>query len=268
MKAAQPIGIFDSGIGGLTVAKAINDLMPNESLVYFGDTEHMPYGDKSDEHIIEYSLKIADFLIQKNVKIIVIACNSASAVAYYAIKEKYGERVDVIGVITPVSYYIEQKKYKKVGVIGTKATVKSKAHEIKFTQKLPNIKVESVATPLLAPMIEEGFFNNKISQTIINSYLSNRRLKNIEALVLACTHYPLIKKEVHNFYDKKIDIIDPASIVAEQVRTSLAANKLIYKGKALKDKFFVSEFTESFEQATKIFYKQSIHIEEVDMWEN
>jgi glutamate racemase len=266
MKAIQPIGIFDSGIGGLTVAKAINTLLPNESIIYFGDTEHMPYGDKSNEHILEYSIKIADFLVSKNVKILVIACNSASAVAYYTLKEKYAGVLDVIGVITPVALYIEEKKYKKVGVIGTKATIKSKAHEQKFKQKLPNIKVESLATPLLAPMIEEGFYNNKISQTIINSYLSNRRLKNIEALVLACTHYPLIKKEVNVFYHKQIDIIDPAQIVAQQVKASLEQQHLMYKGKERKDKFYVSEFTESFEKSTKLFYNQSVQIEELDFW--
>lgn len=265
MKANQPIGIFDSGIGGLTVAKAIVDLMPNESLIYFGDTEHMPYGDKSEAHILEYSIKIAEFLVSKNAKMIVIACNSASSVAYYHLKQKYEGILDVIGVITPVALYIEEKKYKKVGVIGTKATIKSRAHEIKFKQKLPNIKVESVATPLLAPMIEEGFFNNKISQTIINSYLSNRRLKNIEALVLACTHYPLIKKEVKTFYNSQIEIIDPAAIVALQIKKSLTESGLLYKGKTRKDKFYVSEFTESFEKTTKVFYKQEIQIEEVDL---
>jgi glutamate racemase len=266
MKPIQPIGIFDSGIGGLTVAKAINQLLPNESLVYFGDTEHMPYGDKSKQHILEYSMVIADFLMQQNVKIIVIACNSATSVAYYALKEKYQGVLDVIGVITPVAHYINDKGYQKVGIIGTKATVKSKAHEHKLVSMNPQIKVENLATPLLAPMIEEGFFNNKISQTIINSYLSNRRLKKIDALVLACTHYPLIKKEVKKFYTSTVDIIDPAAIVAAQVEKSLREQNLIYKGKPQKDKFFVSEYTQSFEETTKIFYKQEISIREIDLW--
>ncbi len=266
LQANQPIGVFDSGIGGLTVAKAISKLLPKEHIIYFGDTEHMPYGDKSEEHIIGYCNKICDFLIEKKVKIIVIACNSATSVAYYHLKEKYKNKLDVIGVITPVALYIEKKQFKKVGVIGTKATVKSGAHAQKIKQKVPQIKVEAVATPLLAPMIEEGFYNNKISQTIINSYLSNRRLKGIDALVLACTHYPLIKKEVAKYYDKSIDIIDPAFVVAQSVADSLAQQSLLAIIKKKKDIFYVSETTESFIASTKIFYGAEVKVEEVDMW--
>jgi glutamate racemase len=265
-KAAQPIGVFDSGIGGLTVAKAITELLPNESIIYFGDTEHMPYGDKSNEHILGYCDRICDFLISKNVKMIVIACNSATSVAYYHLKEKYKDIVEVIGVITPVALFIEQQQFKKVGVIGTKATVKSGAHAQKILQKVPSIKVEAVATPLLAPMIEEGFYNNKISQTIINSYLSHRRLNKIDALVLACTHYPLIKKEVKKFYKTPVAIIDPAQIVAQTVYETLTQQKLFYVGKKKKDKFFVSEITDSFVASTKIFFSKEVKVVEVDMW--
>jgi glutamate racemase len=268
MKAAQPIGIFDSGIGGLTVAKAITELLPNESIVYFGDTEHMPYGGKSLEHIKNYSFAITDFLIKQNVKMIVIACNSASSVAYYPLAEKYNGIIDIIGVINPVAQFIASKNYKKVGVIGTKPTVKSNAYEQEINKLHTQVKVASVATPLLAPMIEEGFFNNTISQTIINSYLSNHRLKSIQALVLACTHYPLIHKEVAKYYKKQIDIIDPATITALQVKNKLADNKLLYKGFKKTDKFYVSEYTDSFEKSTKLFYNKAVQIKEVDMWQD
>jgi glutamate racemase len=272
MKPAQAIGIFDSGIGGLTVAKAISTLLPNESIVYFGDTEHMPYGGKSLEHIKNYSMHIADFLIKKNVKIIVIACNSASSIAYYPLLEKYKNEIDIVGVIAPVAEYIAEKKYNKVGIIGTKPTVKSMAYETEIKNKIASTKVNSVPTPLLAPMIEEGFFNNNISQTIINSYLDHRKLRGLDALVLACTHYPLIKKEVVKFYapqkNKKaqIDIIDPANIVAQKVKSILEAKKLLFNGAKKKDEFYVSEYTESFEKSTKLFYSKEIEIKEVDMW--
>jgi glutamate racemase len=265
-KAAQAIGIFDSGIGGLTVAKAITQLMPNESIIYFGDTEHMPYGGKSMEHIKGYSMRIAQFLETKQVKMIVIACNSASSVAYYPLLEKYNNQIAIVGVIAPVAEYIAQKQFKKVGIIGTKPTIKSAAYETEINRLSSATKVNSVPTPLLAPMIEEGFFNNNISQTIINSYLDHRKLMALDALVLACTHYPLIKKEVSKFYKKAIEIIDPAQIAAQKVKAILEQQKLLYTGKKKKDQFFVSEFTESFEKSTKLFYSQAVTIQEVDMW--
>jgi glutamate racemase len=266
LKSTQPIGVFDSGIGGLTVAKAIAKALPNENIIYFGDTEHMPYGDKSEQHILGYCDRIAEFLIEKKVKILVIACNSASSVAYYHLKEKYQNKLDVISVITPVAKYIADRAYKRIGVIGTKATIKTKAHEIKIGKLNPNIKVASVSTPLLAGMIEEGFYNNKISQTIINSYLKHHRLKGIEALVLACTHYPLIKKEVMAYYKKHIEVIDPSEIVAKAVQESLRNNNLLNTVEHKKDIFYVSEYTESFEKSTKIFYNKGVKIIEVDMW--
>jgi len=265
MKKNQSIGIFDSGIGGLTVAKAISALLPNESLIYFGDTEHMPYGDRSAEHIRGYSENIAEFLIAKGAKIIVIACNSASSVAYQMLKEKYQGKIDVVGVISPVVDYIISKDIKKVGIIGTKATIGSKNHEILLKDKKSNIKVASLATPLLASMIEEGYFNNSISQTIINSYLSNWRFKGIQALVLACTHYPLIKKEILKYYNQHVEVIDTTEIVAHAVRESLSAQNLLFSGKRGKDRFYVSEFTESFEKTTKIFYGSQVQIEEIKL---
>jgi glutamate racemase len=266
LKAAQPIGIFDSGIGGLTVAKAITQLLPNESIMYFGDTEHMPYGGKSMEHIRGYSMRIAEFLETKQVKMIVIACNSASSVAYYPLLDKYKDQIQIIGVIAPVAEFIATKQFKKVGIIGTKPTIKSGAYESEINKLSTATKVNSVPTPLLAPMIEEGFFNNNISQTIINSYLDHRKLTGLDALVLACTHYPLIKKEVVKFYKKTIEIIDPAQIAAQKVKDILAQHKLLYTGKKKADQFFVSEYTESFEKSTKLFYNQTVVIKEVDMW--
>jgi glutamate racemase len=267
MKAAQPIGIFDSGIGGLTVAKAIRQLLPNESIVYFGDTEHMPYGAKSVEHIRGYSLRIAEFLESKQVKMIVIACNSASSVAYYPLLEKYANKLQIVDVISPVAEFVAQKQFSKVGIIGTKPTIKSKAHELEISKQTTQTKVASVATPLLAPMIEEGFFNNNISQTIINAYLDHRKLRKLNALVLACTHYPLIKNQVSKFYKKKsIDIIDPAILTAQKVQKILKQEKLLFKGAKKKDQFFVSEHTETFAASTKLFYSQEVDIVEVDLW--
>ncbi len=266
-KSTSPIGIFDSGIGGLTVANAIQKVMPGESLIYFGDTAHLPYGDKSPDSIKYYGIRIAQFLLDKNCKMIVIACNTASALAYEAVKDFVNGRVPVINVIDPVvDCIVNNKNAKRVGVIGTKGTIKSDIYPKRIKAKNKSIEVSSLATPLLAPMIEEGFFNNRISRSIIGSYLSSRKLAKIDSLILACTHYPLIRAEVEEFYKKKIEIIDTAGVVADKVKTVLKEKNILSKNKKAKHHFFVSDFTKSFEESTRYFFKNKIHLEKVDFW--
>ena len=264
---SQPIGIFDSGIGGLTVANAIHKLLPGEELIYFGDTAHLPYGDKAPESIRGYSVKIADFLLQQNCKMIVIACNTASSIAYETVKKHVGTKALVVDVINPVVKEVSGlRKVKHVGVIGTRATIKSNAYPSRINDANPNMKVSSLATPLLAPMIEEGFFNNKISRTIINSYLSRPKIKKIDALILACTHYPLIRPEIEEYYRNKIDIVDSADIVARHVKKLLESKMLLHTGKNGKHRFYISDFTKSFEQSTKLFFTGKIKLEHKNLW--
>jgi glutamate racemase len=190
-KESQSIGIFDSGIGGLTVARQLANLLPSENLIYFGDTAHLPYGDKSTAAIQAYAIKICNFLISREVKAILIACNSASAAAYELVKEYVGSKALVFNVIDPVVDFVcNQYPGKTIGLIGTKQTVNSKVFERKILEKNSGITLKSLATPLLAPMIEEGFFHNNISWNVIENYLVNPQLENIHALILACTHYP------------------------------------------------------------------------------
>ncbi len=264
--STQPIGIFDSGIGGLTVANAIQKVLPHEALVYFGDTAHLPYGDKSPDSIKYYSIRIAQFLMEKNCKMIVIACNTASSIAYETVKDFVGGKIPVVDVISPVVDYVtHEKSIHRVGVIGTKGTVKSDiyAKKIKAASKK---EVASLATPLLAPMIEEGFFNNKISRSVIASYLSSRKLAKIDALILACTHYPLIRNEVEEYYQNKVNIIDTAGVVADAVKKVIKTKKLVGKTKKPVHHFYVSDFTKSFEESTRYFFKNKIHLEKLDFW--
>jgi glutamate racemase len=262
MSSALPIGIFDSGIGGLTVANAIRKLLPNEQIIYFGDTAHMPYGDKSPEAIKFYSLKIAKFLLDKNCKVILIACNTASAHAYHELVHFLGDRVPIINVIDPVvNAMISRGKYKKIGVIATKSTIRSDIYAKKFKIIDPGIEVSSLATPLLAPMIEEGFFNNNISKTVINSYLTSPKLKKIDSLILACTHYPLIKPEISSFYGGNVDIINTAEIVAEDLKERLSKLNLLNEGPAKRHQFFVSDYTPSFAKSTRLFFGEKIHLD-------
>lgn len=265
--STDPIGIFDSGIGGLTVANALNKLLPNETLLYFGDTAHLPYGDKSSDAIKSYAIGISDFLLNKNCKMIVIACNTASSVAYETVKKYAGKRALIVDVINPVVNEVtSHNKYNHIGVIGTRTTIRSDVYASKIKAKNKKLDISSIATPLLAPMIEEGFFNNKISRTIINSYLSRPKIKKIDALILACTHYPLIKPEIEGYYKNRVKIVDSAEIVAKHVKAVLEANNLVNKNKSNKHHFYISDFTKSFEQSTKIFFKGKIKLEKMNLW--
>lgn len=263
-----PIGIFDSGIGGLTVAKAILKVLPNEQLVYFGDTAHFPYGDKSSDSIKYYAIRISQFLLKHNCKAIVIACNTASSMAFDVVRDFVGNKIPVINVIDPVvQKIIATKGLKKVGIIATKGTIKSDIYAKKIKSQSKNIQVASLATPLLASMIEEGFFNNKISRTIIHSYLSRPKLKKIDSLVLACTHYPLIKPEIEEYYKEKIHILDSAGIVAEYVQKVLEVEKLLSNSKSPKHHFFISDYTDSFEKSAQFFFKNRIKLKEAAIWQ-
>jgi glutamate racemase len=267
LKPTQPIGIFDSGIGGLTVANAIAKALPKEQLIYFGDTAHLPYGDKSPDSIKYYSIRIAQFLLEQNCKMIVVACNTASALAYETVKDFVGDKIPVIDVVNPVVEEITQdRKLKHIGVIATKGTIKSDIYSKKIKERNKHIQVSSQATPLLASMIEEGFFNNKISRTIIFDYLSRPKIKKIDSLILACTHYPLIRKEVEEFYRGKIKIYDNAEVVAKKVKEVLDNLKLLNTKKAGHHHFYISDYTKSFEESAKYFFKSKIKLQEARIW--
>lgn len=265
--AEAPIGIFDSGIGGLTVAHAIKELLPNESMVYFGDTAHLPYGDKSEAAIQAYSIKIADVLLKKGCKVIVIACNSASSAAYELLKE-YVRSIKIINVIDPmVNLVVNHFAEKKVGLIGTKRTVQSGVYLRKIEEAKKNIKLHSLATPLLAPMIEEGFFDNQISHEIIAQYLTDPELQKIETLILACTHYPLIKKEINQFYNSHLPILDSSEVVALALKKHLEETQLLNKSQRTPaHHFLVSDYTSSFEASTRLFFLEQVHLEKHPLW--
>lgn len=262
----KPIGIFDSGIGGLTVAKAIAELLPHENIMYFGDTAHLPYGDKSKDSIKLYSKRISDFLVGKGCKAIVIACNTASAHAYKEVAKRHPE-IPVLNVIDPTVDYCSRKfKEGKIGIIATKGTITSRIYPRKIRKNNKAIKVAQQATPLLAPMIEEGYFDNNISRTIIGAYLSAKNFKGMDALILACTHYPLIKPEVEEVLGK-VTVIDSATVVAKELQNLLKREKLLKeKGRSTK-RFFVSDFTKSFEETSKLFFGTEIQLKEERIWD-
>ena len=262
-----PVGIFDSGIGGLTVAKAITTAIPNVDLLYFGDTTHFPYGDKSADAIRYFSLQISKFLIEKGCKIIIVACNSASAAAYNLLTDFYkSEDVIFINVVDPLVNEVAKLKYESVGVIATKVTIASQIYQHKL-KALTQVKaVHALATPLLAPMIEEGYVQNKISNAVLDNYLSDVAFKDIDVLLLACTHYPLIKEEVRSVLHNNIEVLDSTDVVSEVVKEALLTLGHTFDDTTGSRQFYASDVVDSFFKTTELFYKAEIQFEKISIW--
>ena len=281
MGKSSPIGLFDSGVGGLTVAHALHTLLPAEQLVYFGDTAHLPYGDKSKETIVQYSLGIADFLLEQRCKVILIACNSASSNAFEEVKAHVGKRAVVMNVVDPVVTHVctENNGSRNVGIIGTKATIDSGTYEKKILSlaagtdtpgsdhhSSDTILVNSLATPLFVPMIEEGFVFDDISNAIIRSYLSRKELAGIDSLILGCTHYPIIRNQISRFFNFEVNVLDTAKIVAQSVKEFLSKNDLINARPSGDNQFYVSDHTPYFEVIANMFFNEKIHLEKRNIW--
>jgi glutamate racemase len=264
----NPIGLFDSGIGGLTVAEAVTRLLPNENIIYFGDTAHLPWGDKSTAAIQAYSIKICDMLLRQNCKLILIACNTASAAAYELVREYVGSKAIVMNVIDPVVNHLRERYAgKHIGLIGTKQTVNSNIYKKKIDELNLNIQLNALATPLLVPIIEEGFSQSKIAADAIAEYLSNPYLQNIHALILGCTHYPLIKHHAYQFYQHRVDVIDSSEIVAQALKGLLIYHDLLQQGVPTKKLFYVSDYTEAAEASTKLFFHETVQLQHYPLWD-
>jgi len=248
------------------VAHAIKQILPGESLIYFGDTAHLPYGDKSAEAIRSYSQRITEFLLDHNAKVVLVACNSASASAYDSLKEEFRERTILFDVIDPVVDYISTRNFNKIGVIGTKRTISSGTYEQKIRQKSAKTEVISLATPLLVPMIEEGFIFDDISNAIIRTYLSSESLGGIQALILGCTHYPIIKNQISKIFNFNVEVVDSARIVAMILREELESKKLLNDTGRVSDIFYVSDYTTYFEKIARMFFEGEINLRKADIW--
>ena len=265
----QAIGIFDSGMGGLTLAKALTQHLPRESIIYFGDTAHAPWGDKSAAAIQAYSIKICDMLLKQGCKLILIACNSASAVAHELVKEYVGRKAVVVDVIDPmIDYLADNYVNKTIGLIGTKQTIYSNIYRKKLDQRGINIQLNALATPLLVPLIEEGATNQAIMVDAIKSYLSEPSLQALDALVLGCTHYPLIKQHIQQFYGDVAVIIDSTDIVAKLVKNLLEKNGILSdRVTTPQKKFYVSDYTTAFSALARLFFKGPVTLEKYPLWE-
>lgn len=268
MLASQPIGIFDSGIGGLTVARAIHQYLPNENIIYFGDTAHTPWGGQSANAIQHYATRISETLLAQQCKIIVVACNTASAAAFDAVKQVVKDKAFLFNVIDPVISYVADKyQQHTIGLIGTKQTIKSQAYATRLAQKTSNIKLQCLATPLLVPLIEEGFCESDAAKEILTHYLNSAELQNISALILGCTHYPLIKQQINEFFNHKIEILDSAQLISNVIATQLDQYNLRNTSTKNNLTFYVSHDSAVFNQTAKQFFPGSIELQTYPLWE-
>ncbi|MGV0980151.1 glutamate racemase [Empedobacter falsenii] len=266
MNDNRPIGVFDSGVGGLTFAKEIKRLLPNESLIYFGDTQNLPYGEKSKEAITQFSVDITNFLIDNNCKAILVACNSATANSLKEIREAAGKDVPVIDVISPVAEKVSFELREKIGVIATKATVNSGAYKKAIRRRNKHITVIEMATPLLVPVIEEGFTNSTISKAVLETYLLNKKLEGIDSIILGCTHYTHLEKEINQVFEGKVDIVNSPLIVVNQVIYQLAKEgKLAVKDAVANYTFYISDNTDNIIKVAKKFFGKDIQLIEKNL---
>jgi glutamate racemase len=220
MGDSRPIGVFDSGIGGLTVVKALCDLLPNENISYLGDTARVPYGPKSPETVQRYAMELAQMLMEKNAKALVVACNTVSSVALSLLTRKFS--VPVIGVIEPgARAALEATRNRHIGVIGTRATIRSGAYEKALRATDNNVRVSSRACPLLVPLIEEGLLDDDVTNLMIVRYLEPLLADGVDTLVLGCTHYPLLTEAITRALSNQVMLVDSAQNCARAVEEML-----------------------------------------------
>ena len=249
MKGIQKIGLFDSGLGGLTVLQALEQRLPGVPKIYYGDTLHLPYGDKSDAAIISYSTKIVSFLASEGCDLIVIACNSASAAAGKVLEAEFPWLV-FINVIDPIVAALASGPHEKVGLLGTRATVRSGAYPTKLAALNPSVTLCALATPLLVPLIEDGFLGTGIETQVLKHYLDDKVLDGVQALVPGCTHYPLLEQAAATLLEG-VDWIDAPALVAEAVAVECGSSSADAE---VETTFYLSDKTPSFmELATKTF---------------
>jgi glutamate racemase len=272
MSDDRSIGVFDSGLGGLTVVKELFRLMPNERIIYLGDTARCPYGGRSDTTIISFSGQDANFLMSRDIKMLIVACNTASSVALDTIREHAGE-MPVIGVVLPgCKAAVSRTAEKKVGVIGTSATIRANSYTKSLQSLDPAIKVYGKECPLFVPIVEEGFTNNEIAQLVAQYYLYELVDTGIDCLILGCTHYPLLMEVIQGTVSNRIELIDSALWTAKEaldILNALDARSSDKSDGLERSHFYVTDYVPNFERnaerflGTKISSIEQVHLEQL-----
>ena len=258
----KAIGIFDSGVGGLTVFKEIRLKLPNENVIYLGDTKNFPYGNKQKEEIIKYAIQNVEILLQKNVKVIVVACGTATSQALDIIKEKFD--IPIIGIIDPTVEYIKNQEYKEIGVIATEGTRRSGAWEERLRQEIPNIKVVNKACPMLATIAERGETKSKKGRKVIKEYMKPFKEKNINKIILGCTHYPIYEEMIREELEYNVELINTGTTVANYLGKYLKENELENSSEMEKEKIYLTKPEKEFEEIAKNIMNVDVEINQLD----
>ncbi len=258
VNSAAPIGVFDSGIGGLTVVRELMRQLPNESIIYFGDTARVPYGPKSPETVLRYSREITSFLLDQGVKAIVVACNTATAHALPALKSEFD--LPIVGVIEPGSRAAAKTtKTNRVGVIGTQGTIRSRAYERAIEAELPHAEIIALACPLFVPLAEEGWLDTEATRLIAHEYLVPMANAHVDTLVLGCTHYPLLKGVIGNVVGREVRLIDSAEETAAETAAVLRECGITHAATdSARYRFIASDAPEQFLRVGQRFLGASI----------
>ncbi|WP_026487044.1 glutamate racemase [Caldanaerobius polysaccharolyticus] len=253
----RPIGVFDSGVGGMTVVKELMDVLKEESLVYFGDTARVPYGSKSKQTVTKYSFQNTRFLLSQGVKAVVIACNTASATSLEDVRAQFD--IPVFGVIEPGAVAaVNASRNKKVGIIGTERTILSGAYEKAIKALDPSIDIKSVACPLFVPLVEEGWADTEVAYMVAREYLKPLKESGVDTLVLGCTHYPLLMNTISKVMGD-VTLVNPARETALMVKERLSEMGLCAQRQAVPEyRYFVSDNPEKFEEIGKNFLKRPV----------
>ncbi|MCK5541833.1 MAG: glutamate racemase [Desulfobacterales bacterium] len=261
----SPIGVFDSGIGGLTVVKHLRDLLPHEDIVYFGDTARLPYGTKSEDVVKRFAFEDSHFLLEHGVKIIVVACNTVGSTAIHLLEEHLD--IPVIGVMQPgADASVNKTKNKKIGVIGTSTTIRSEKYKQRIFELDNSINVVDQACPLFVPLVEEGFFEDEATHLIAKRYLEKFIENHVDTLILGCTHYPMIKNTLQRILGEDVVMVDSGEETAKVVKRYLESNNL-FSSKSIKSglKIYVSDLSHKFQEIAERFLQNSLsHIETID----
>ena len=258
MEKEKPIGVFDSGIGGLTVVKRLSSTLPRESIVYFGDTARVPYGSKSNDTVIEYAIQDAKFLMHKNVKAIVVACNTVSSVALGELAKNF--TVPVIGMIEPgADFALKHTQNGRIGVIGTRATISNNAYSNAIKKLNPDVEVFEKACPLFVPLAEEGWVNHRATYEIAEEYLKELREKEIDTLVLGCTHYPILSDVIQEVIGKNVQLVDSGIASAEIVRNEIERIGFETNSNVPgQHSYYVSDIPAKFKEVAELFLGREV----------
>ena len=257
----KAIGIFDSGVGGLTVLAEICKTLPNENIIYLGDTKNFPYGSKSKEEIIEFAMQNVKTLMEKQAKVIIIACGTATSQALDVLKQKFD--IPIIGIIDPTVEYVKNKKYQEIGVIATEGTIRSGAWEQKLKEKMPEINVTNKACPMLATIAEEGKAQSPEGRKVIKEYMAPFKEKHIDKIILGCTHYPIYEKIIREELGYEVELINTGVTVSKYLQKYLKQNNLENNETSKTEKIFLTKPEKEFKKIAKNILNENLDIQAI-----